>query len=220
MADSDAFVRARRPEQKERRRAAILAAARKLAMDEGVRNVTLGGVAEAVGLAKSNLARYFATREEIYLELTAEGWRDWAKAVHRRLDRCDGSLDSVVRALTDPIIRRPLFCDLLGQASMTLEHNASRDAIRAFKVETLGIIESLSSAVAEASGRITPEEALDLVASTTLLAGAIWPMTNPPPVIAELYASEPAIAAIACIEFAPTLRRVLTNLAHGLPSAR
>ena len=220
MTDSDAFVRARRPEQKEQRRAAILEAARKLATDEGVRNVTLGGVAEAVGLAKSNIARYFATREEIYLELTAEGWREWAKAVKRRLDRSDGSLDQIVRALTDTIIRRPLFCDLLGQTTMNLEHNASIEAIRQFKLETIGILQELTAAVVKANGTLTTDEAIDLVAGTTLLAGAIWPMTNPPPAIAALYATEPAIAAIGGIEFAPTLRRVLTQMAHGLPSSR
>jgi AcrR family transcriptional regulator len=53
----EAFVRARRPEQKRQRREAILAAARELAIEAGVRNVSLGGVAAAVGLAKSNIVR-------------------------------------------------------------------------------------------------------------------------------------------------------------------
>ncbi|MEV1248540.1 helix-turn-helix domain-containing protein, partial [Nonomuraea sp. NPDC049750] len=48
---------------------AILAAARELALRSGVRTVSLCAVAAAVGLAKSNVVRYFGTREEIYLEL-------------------------------------------------------------------------------------------------------------------------------------------------------
>ncbi|MEV4358595.1 TetR family transcriptional regulator [Nonomuraea sp. NPDC049625] len=80
------FVRARRPEHKQQRREEILAAARDLAMASGVRNVSLGAVAEAVGLAKSNIMRYFGTREEIYLILAADEWHQWAAAVTARLD--------------------------------------------------------------------------------------------------------------------------------------
>ncbi|HEX2171460.1 MAG TPA: helix-turn-helix domain-containing protein, partial [Dehalococcoidia bacterium] len=63
------FLRARRPEQKQQRREAILEVARQLAVESGVDNVSLGNVAAAVGLTKSNVVRYFGTREEIYLEL-------------------------------------------------------------------------------------------------------------------------------------------------------
>ena len=220
MTDIDAFVRARRPEQKALRRAAILDAARTLAVEEGVRNVTLGRVADAVGLAKSNIARYFATREEIYLELAAEGWQDWARAVHRRLDRADGSIDGIIRALTDPMIRRPLLCDLLGQTATTLEHNASLEAVRRFKLQVVRHLEELSAAVVASHGGLTSGEGMDLVAGTTILAGALWPMANPPATVAALYATEPTIAALACIEFGPTLRRVIAQLAYGLPSLR
>ncbi|MEW1836745.1 TetR family transcriptional regulator [Nonomuraea angiospora] len=81
-----AFVRARRPEHKQQRREEILAAARDLAVASGVRNVSLGAVAEAVGLAKSNIMRYFGTREEIYLILAADEWHQWAAAVTTRLE--------------------------------------------------------------------------------------------------------------------------------------
>ncbi|HEU4330550.1 MAG TPA: helix-turn-helix domain-containing protein, partial [Lapillicoccus sp.] len=63
------FMRARRPEHKQQRREAILDAARDLALRRGVRAITLGDLAEAVGLAKSNVVRYFGTREEIFVEL-------------------------------------------------------------------------------------------------------------------------------------------------------
>src|SRR3954471_21384858 len=105
-----AFVRARRPEHKRQRREAILAAARDLAAESGLRNVSLGGVAAAVGLAKSNVVRYFGTREEIYLELAAESWTEWGAAVAERLRDAAGP-DDVVAALTETLAERPLFCD-------------------------------------------------------------------------------------------------------------
>src|SRR3954471_23542977 len=119
-----AFVRARRPEHKRQRREAILAAARDLAAESGLRNVSLGGVAAAVGLAKSNVVRYFGTREEIYLELTVEEWLDWSDEWVARLATAAGP-DDVIAALVYTLTERPLFCDLLGHVSITLEHNIS-----------------------------------------------------------------------------------------------
>jgi AcrR family transcriptional regulator len=48
--------------------------------------VSLAGIAAEVGIHKSALLRYFETREQIFLELTAEAWRDWARALHAGLD--------------------------------------------------------------------------------------------------------------------------------------
>ena len=70
------YQRARRPEQKLERRDAILGAARELALRDGVRAVSLADIAARVGIHKSALLRYFETREQIFLELTAEAWRE------------------------------------------------------------------------------------------------------------------------------------------------
>jgi AcrR family transcriptional regulator len=82
---AETYQRARRPEQKLERREAILDAARELALRDGVRSVSLAGIAERVGVPKSALLRYFETREQIFLELTAAAWRDWVAALHAEL---------------------------------------------------------------------------------------------------------------------------------------
>jgi AcrR family transcriptional regulator len=213
-----AFVRARRPEQKLQRREAILAAARDLAAESGVRNVSLGGLAAAVGLAKSNVVRYFGTREEIYLELTAEGWTEWGAAVTGRL-RDGGGPDEVVAALTETLADRPLFCDLLSHTSTSLEHNVSLPAARAFKRVVLGVVAGLGTEAAQAHGGLTGQEGYELVAAATALAGTLYPVANPPPTLAELYAQDPEIGA-ACLPFLPTMRRAVAALAAGLPTLR
>src|SRR6201996_7533120 len=80
------YQRARRPEQKLERRDAILGAARELALRDGVRAVSLADIAARVGIHKSALLRYFETREQIFLELTAAAWREWTAALHASLD--------------------------------------------------------------------------------------------------------------------------------------
>src|SRR5450755_3301471 len=78
---AEAYQRARRPEQKQQRQNAILGAAGDLALRDGVRAVSLADIADRVGIHKSALLRYFETREQIFLELTARAWRDWLGAL-------------------------------------------------------------------------------------------------------------------------------------------
>ena len=87
MTTSPAFQRARSPEHKAERREAILAAAARLAVRDGVRQVTLTEIAAAVGIHKSALLRYFETREQIFLELTGRAWTEWAEATRAALRR-------------------------------------------------------------------------------------------------------------------------------------
>ncbi|MFI1864679.1 TetR/AcrR family transcriptional regulator [Streptomyces jumonjinensis] len=79
------FQRARRPEHKEQRRLDILRAAAALGRHDGVRSVTLTDIAAGAGVHKSAVLRYFASREAVFLLLTADGWQDWADAVDEAL---------------------------------------------------------------------------------------------------------------------------------------
>ncbi|MEO3810616.1 TetR family transcriptional regulator [Sphaerisporangium sp. B11E5] len=212
------FVRARRPEQKRQRRQAILDAARELAVRHGVRDVTLGGVAVAVGLAKSNVIRYFGTREEIYLELAAEEWRGWRDELVARL-RQVSAMPGVVAALGETLEARPLLCDLIGHAPLSLEHNVSLEAARAFKRSVLAVVDDVGAAIAATGAGLSASEGGELAGAAAALAGALYPAANPSPVLARLYAEDPDIAA-ACPPFLPTLTRALTALAAGMPTLR
>ncbi|MFI2242513.1 TetR/AcrR family transcriptional regulator [Streptomyces chrestomyceticus] len=77
--------RARSPEAKRAREAAILDAAARLATAHGIRSVTLTDIAAEVGMHKSAMLRYFDTREEIFLRLAATGWAEWSQAVRGQL---------------------------------------------------------------------------------------------------------------------------------------
>ncbi|TMR13291.1 TetR/AcrR family transcriptional regulator [Nonomuraea turkmeniaca] len=169
-AAEPAFERARRPEHKQHRRAAILAVARELATESGVREVSLRKVAAEVGLAKSNVVRYFSTREEIFLELIVEGWRDWADDVLARLRAGDDAID----ALSEPLAARPLFCDLLSQLGAALEHNLSVPAALNFKLAILDITSELGTAIIQARPDLTQDEAEELVARATGCAGMYY----------------------------------------------
>ena len=212
-----AFLRARRPEHKQERHDAILAAARDLAVESGVRNVSLGAVAEAVGLAKSNISRYFGTREEIYLELLAAEWQDFHRAVAENLRDADGA-DQAIIVLAQTMVDRPFFCDLLSHLPTSLEQNVSVEAARTFKRAVHRHVDATGADLARVTP-LTEREGAELVAAAGGLAGLLYRASNPPPALAQLYVDDPELAA-AHPTLLPTLIRMLSALAAGLPTLR
>jgi AcrR family transcriptional regulator len=203
-----------------RRQAAILSAARELALRDGVRKVSLADIAARVGVHKSALLRYFETREQIFLELTAEAWRDWAGAIHAGLDTAAvGSAGLVADVIARSFGDRPLLCDLVAHTPLNLERNVSPEAVRRYKMTSLGTVNQAASLVQRVLPDLTLAECTEFVATLASLAGAVWQMANPAPALAELYASDPALAQ-ACVDLTPRLRRAAQVLLAGLIPSR
>src|SRR5256884_6007587 len=76
-AASGEFQRARSDEQREIRRQAILRVAADMVAEMPVAELSLNELSRRVGLAKSNVLRYFESREAVLLELLDSAWRDW-----------------------------------------------------------------------------------------------------------------------------------------------
>jgi AcrR family transcriptional regulator len=215
---AETFQRARRPEQKLLRQDAILSAARDLALRDGVRNVSLADIAARVGIHKSALLRYFETREQIFLELAAGAWRDWIHDLHAELDTAvPGSAALVADVLARSFSDRPLLCDLIAHTPLNLERNVSPEAVRRYKRTSLGVVNEAAALVCRVLPELALAECTEFVATLASLAGSLWQIANPVPALAELYASDPALAQ-ACVDLTPRLRRTAEILLAGLSS--
>ncbi|MDT6983305.1 TetR/AcrR family transcriptional regulator [Streptomyces lusitanus] len=214
MTQPASFQRARSAEAKQVREAAILEAARTLGRERGIRDVTLTDIAAQVGMHKSALLRYFETREQIFLELTAQGWREWSTAL-RTLLRARDAADpaAVADAFATTLAARPVFCDLLAQAPLNLERNVSLEAVRDFKLVTLHEVALIGAEVDRLLG-LDEQQAVDLISTATGMAGALWQMASPGPRIRELYVTDPRLGH-AVVEVEPRLRRILTAFLTG-----
>ena len=235
VISSETYQRARRPEQKLERRDAILGAARELALRDGVRAVSLADIAERVGIHKSALLRYFETREQIFLELTAAAWREWTAALHAELDPAaadpakpgshspDSPGADAPALVADVFARsfgdRPLLCDLIAHTPLNLERNVSVETVRRYKLTSLAAVDEAAALVRRVLPGLTLAECGEFVAALASLAGAVWQIANPAPALAELYASEPALSR-ACVDLTPRLCRTAEILLAGLVPSR
>jgi AcrR family transcriptional regulator len=213
---SIAFRRARRPEQKQARLQSILEAARRLGARDGIREVTLGDIAADVGMHPSALLRYFETREEIFLRIAAEEWRDWLGLLREALEAVPrGDAAGVSAAIARTLARRQLFCDLLAHASLNLERHVSPAAVRAFKEAAHEVADEIATRLCEALPRLTRAAAFDLVLSVGMIAAGLWQAAHPPPALATLYEQEPQLGHLD-VAFEPTIARLTETVLIGL----
>ncbi|GAA4173595.1 TetR/AcrR family transcriptional regulator [Gryllotalpicola koreensis] len=211
------FQRARSADAKQQREQTILDAATRLGARAGIRTVTLTEIAAEVGMHKSALLRYFETREQIFLRLTATGWREWGGALVPALqEQTDSSPAAVARAIADSLVARPMFCDLLAQAPLNLERNVSLESVREFKLVTLEEVDAIGAELTRLLG-LSEQQRVDVIATATSMAGALWQMATPGPEVEALYRSDPRLGH-AIVEVGPRLTRVLTALLGGLSS--
>jgi AcrR family transcriptional regulator len=209
------FQRARSTEAKQVREAAILDAARRLGAEGAIRQVTLTEIAESVGMHKSALLRYFETREEIFLRLTAEAWQEWSGSLRVELGMLTNPTPAAVAAaFAGTLAARGAFCDLLAQAPLNLERNVSVEAVRAFKLVTHAELDAIAFVVRRLLPTLSERDAVDLIAAATSLSGAFWQMATPGPEIAELYRSDPRLSH-AVVDVEARVQRLLTAFIQG-----
>ena len=214
MSTAPKFQRARRPEHKQERREAILAAARELAGERFVREVSLGDIARRVGLAKSNLLRYFESREDVFLRLLLREWEDWRVDAAERLRSVPATPDSVAATLAHTLAERPLLCDLVSEMSSVLERNVSVATVRAFKGETIDKVDDLGAVVTERLPDLDAAQGRETVAAALIITAGLWPLANPAPHVSAMY-SDALELTRAHVDFEDRLQQLLTTLIVG-----
>jgi AcrR family transcriptional regulator len=128
--------RARRPEQKEVRRQAILDAALSLWLEEGAQGeFTMSRLAEHTGLAKGTLYLYFATQEDLFLTLLEEMLGSWFDEVAHKLRPMAGCGDPrrVARLLSRTLSRRNPLTGLFRLLRSVLEPGLNAQSALGFK---------------------------------------------------------------------------------------
>jgi AcrR family transcriptional regulator len=214
VATTHEFQRARRPEHKEERREAILAAARELAGERPVREISLGDIARRVGLAKSNLLRYFESREDVFLRVLLREWESWRVSLTERLRSGGAAADNVAATIARTMAERPLFCDLISEMSAVLERNVSVATVQTFKSQSLDKTDDLGAVVAERMPDLGGPRARETIAAALIITAGLWPIANPASHVTAMYAENPALTR-AHVDFEDRLEQLLSALIAG-----
>jgi AcrR family transcriptional regulator len=216
------FQRARSEEQREARRQAILGAAAAMLAEMPVAEVTLNELSRRAGLAKSNVLRYFESREAVLLELLDSAWQDWLAQLDAELadavaagDPVASRADQLAAAVAASLATRPMLCDLISAQAAVLERNVSPQVAAQYKRASIAGISALGALLLRSVPELGEPGAFRLAGAAVMATAAVWPHTQPSAAMLAAYAADPALAAMR-LDFTATLREMLEVLTAGL----
>jgi AcrR family transcriptional regulator len=213
------FKRAHTEEQREQRRRQILDVAAAMLAEMPVARVSLNELSRRVGLAKSNVLRYFESREAILLEVLDVELRQWLDHLDRVLVPGDGGVrergDRLAAVLAASLAERPVLCDLTSAHAAVLDHNVSAEVALRHKRATGQTFQTQARLMLRCVPEMGEAGALHLAATCTLIAAAAWNYSRPPEALLEAYAADPEVAAMRS-DFTDVLRESLAVTISGV----
>jgi len=179
MKSNSTWQRARSPDQISQRTATILEAAGEVFSEMPYEKVTMRLIANRANFTRSNLYRYFNTREEIFLTLFRSDVDAWMNEMNDSFDLSSSvSIDSFVSLWTDILLRQKRLLRLSPLLAISLEKHVTERVYRDFKISLKDMALSVFPVFKKALTGFN-KEAIGgfLLFNLALVAGA-WPMSQ------------------------------------------
>ncbi len=210
--------RARKEDDKQERRDALLDAAEALLASARWATFSMTELAAGAGLSKATAFLYYPTREALLLGLLQ-------RALGRWFDEVDGALARggrwtparVARTIAASFADRPVLLRLLAQLEAVLERNVPDDVVRAHKRWLTTRVGALGARIESRLPWLGPGGGAQLVLRTRAVVSGLWQMADASPAVEALLA-EPEFAPMRVV-FEAELAACLTALYEGLAAA-
>lgn len=220
------FKRAHSEEQRQERRRAILDTAAAMLTEMPVAQVSLNELSRRVCLAKSNVLRYYESREAVLLELLDAASGEWLAALGGALtDAVDPEAtlaargDQVAGAIAATLAARPVLCDLLSAQAAVLERNVSPKVAAEYKRAAIANVGVLAGLARRHVPELGEHDGFRFAGAAVMVTGAIWAHAQPSAAMLAAYEADPSLSALR-LDFTATLREVLEVLISGLLARR
>jgi AcrR family transcriptional regulator len=189
--EQDNLVRARSHEQKLRRRADILDAARELYLEGDGTLPSAAEVAKKANLAKGTLYLYFSSKEALFLEVLRHFQKVWFEnnldvidqEALRRPEERDSS--RVAREFVQYLVKNEKFLYLASLAHGVLESGSDDEMVIGQRRFLASMVKRTADALAELY-EITPQDASKLMRSSYALVLGLWQMSKVPDRVKQL----------------------------------
>jgi len=140
------WQRATTTAKKDERKEAIYSAALMLFKEKGYEKVSFNGIAAQANFTKSNMYRYFSSKEEIFLSIFSDLFESWFNDVHRELSNLEQSADLEIftKVWVETYSAYPEFLDLIPILFTSLENNSSYEQLVIFKGKSKHLLYQLA----------------------------------------------------------------------------
>jgi AcrR family transcriptional regulator len=172
------WVRARSDEQIEQRIHEIVDATARLYEGHRFEEITFAMIAAEANFTRSNLYRYFETREEIFLELLKNDIAAWRQDVLENFTTKNTSLHDMADAWVNLVLKRKRMVKLLTILFTLLEENSSLEALTAFKRKSTEEIDRVAKHLSTVLPFPSMEAAAEFVSTQSSLIIGAYPMLD------------------------------------------
>ena len=155
------YIRARSPEQKKERMDAIMEAADELFQEHPYHQITMGTIAEKLGWSRSNLYKYAATQEEIFLALHSAKNRAWLEDLANALEGAPLPAPEFARTWAEVTDRNAGFLRYQEIVISIIESNVTLERLTQFKREFADMLKPIAGLLARQCNT-SEEKATDL----------------------------------------------------------
>ena len=208
------YQRARSEEHKAERKMAILSTARNMCDEKGVMNWSLNELGKQAGFTKSNLYRYFGSREEILMVLLHEEIVSFAQAFSAQTKTRSLSVVALCRIMAQLFGERPFLCQLICVSSTVLEQNTNLAAMLKIKQAGRPYEQQVVSAIEASVADINLEMAGQIALTSGVIVAGLWPMASANAPLQKL-AQQPGFEHLA-MNFQEQLQAMLEAYISGL----
>jgi len=173
------WERARSEEQKEVRISEIIAATERLYKKYSFKEITFVLIAEEASFTRSNLYKYFSSKEEIFLEFLKQDIVLWRKDIIKTFKKKKRySAEEFVSVWVEILNRHNRMLDLLSILFHFLEKNSSLQSVTEFKKATKHELIILTELLCGIFPNLTSEKAVEFVYLHISMAIGLYQMTN------------------------------------------
>ncbi len=212
------FTRARQPEQKEERRTLLLTTARAM-LNAGtpLHELSLNALAREAGMTKSNVYRYFESREAVLLDLLRDEWFAWFITLSSTWTPPAADvlpLRHLCNVMAHTLAARPLLCLLTSVLPSVLEQNVGEAAVVDFKRTTLTFFSESALFISTVVPELSLQQAMQLMQDGAVVLTGLYPHAHPADVVRRAIQRSPELQA-----FARDFERDLARLFFAVASA-
>ena len=175
MKTCSSWQRARRDDQIEERETQILQAASDLFDQFRYDDITLARIAKAAGFTRSNLYRYFPTREDVFLTLMSRDMDDWVSKVIALFERDAVSTESFVDHWMPLVLSNPRMMRFYELLAGVFEQKASIERLLQFKQRLHQQMSEISSRLVDAGLFATSDGARRFLVAHLAFVSGLYP---------------------------------------------
>jgi AcrR family transcriptional regulator len=212
------WKRARSEEQKEQRLSEIVDATARLYQKYRFEDITFTRIAEEAGFTRSNLYKYFSSKEEIFLAFLQQDIKAWRSDLLRTYEkRKIQSIKTFASVWVDILSRHQRLLDLISILPSFLEKNVTEEVLVDFKRSVNDELSVLSGLLCKTFPCLTSEKAAEFLDLQLASAIGLYQLTN----LSELQRrvlEYPEFQHMK-VDFKPYFQKSVECLLHGLTSS-